>query len=186
MKRYVFFVAILLVVFVATVIIGRLYPVVSVNGSLIWYRTWNRYLQGIGHALAIQARASSSKFDLDIAVASAIKKDTLATLVEDRILAEAGSQIIPQFDARAAHRVSEAIATSTNLGKAAQFMYGFSQADFNRFILLPESRREIVRDELEKQGINFEAWFANVKKKTHVQIFMNRYVWDGDRVIEKQ
>lgn len=163
-------------------VFAKLYPVAIVNGSPIWYRAWDRHFRGTVHALTMQARSAGAQFDVDANMISAIKKKSLNTLIEDTILAQAGSTLIPKLIAYSNQKVHDAMATSSDIEKAALFMYGFNAADFHDFVLLPQSRREVIQDEFDKKKINVAAWFAGVKKKTRVRLIINPYIWDGDTI----
>lgn len=183
MKRYIIsgcaFITVLFII-----ISARLYPVAIVNGSPVWYRAWNRYLMGSGHALALQARSEGTQFNLDAALISLIKKDTLTALIEDKILAQGARKLLPDFDGMSDMRIKEAIESSAGVKDVVLFMYGFSVEDFHNFVLLPQSHREVIQNEFDKQKINVPAWLAGIKKKAHVRIILNSYTWDGDIVIE--
>ncbi len=166
----------------AIIFFARLYPVAIVDGSPIWYRTWDRYFQGTGHALAVQARSTGTQFSPDASLISVIKKDTLSALIEDTILTAAARKLFSEFDTESEERIHDAIGFSANMGKAAQLMYGFSAVDFHDFILLPQSHREVIQDNLDKQKIDFSAWLAGIKKKAHVRFFLVPYTWDGDGI----
>jgi len=161
---------------------AKCYPIAMVNGSPIWYHTWSLSLQGTSHALTMQAKAAGTTFDPDPTVASVIRKSTLTALIEDKILTQNGQHIISDFDTKTEEYITTALASSTNVGKAASLMYGFGLADFHDIILIPESRREVARDALEKQHLNSDAWFAGIKKKANVRIFLSGYRWDGETV----
>ena len=184
-KKYLTIITIIFSVMIVGTVVAifeRLYPVAIVNGSPIWYRTWDRYLQGTGHAFALQARVTGKQFDLDATVISVIKKDTLTALIEDRLLTQQGRIVFAQFDKRSDEHVFDAVGTSTNMGDAAKLLYGFSEADFHDFILLPASRREVAKESMDKQKIDFVTWLAGVKKRAHVQLLLNGYIWDGESV----
>ena len=182
MKWYILMAVVIVIAMPAAIAFGRLYPVAIVNGSPIWYRMWDRYVQGTGHALTVQARAAGTQFNLDPVVASMIKRDTLNALIEDNILTQQARALVPQFDNMSEQKIHDALRSSANIGKASQLMYGFSIADFQHFILLPQSRWEVAQNELGKQKINFAAWLSGAKKKARVHILLSGYGWDGDSV----
>jgi len=184
MKRYIIIAGCVFIVVLFIIVSARLYPVAIVNGSPVWYRAWNRYFIGSGHALALQARSEGTQFNLDIALVSLIKKDTLTALIEDKILAQEARKLFSDFDGMSNIRINEAIDSSAGVKDAALFMYGFSVEDFHNFVLLPQSHREVIQDEFDKQKINVSAWFAGIKKKAHVRVMLDSYIWDGDMVIE--
>lgn len=181
-KRYIFIAGCACVVVFVIIIFARLYPVAIVNGSLIWYRTWDRYIKGNIHALAVQAQTAGIEFNPNTDVLSVIKKDALRALIENVILAHAGSILIPRFDFISNQKIRDAIATSTDIEKAALFIYGFNTADFRDFVLLPQSHREVIQNQFDKQKINFAAWLAGVKKKARVRLMIHPYTWDSDTI----
>lgn len=181
-KSYIIITGGLFIVAIIIISSAKLYPVAMVNGSPIWYRTWDMSLMGTAHALTVQAKAAGTVFNPDPVVISAIRKNMLASLIEDKILAQKGRSIISDFDAKTEEHIIAALASSTDVGKAAHLMYGFGVADFHDIILVPQSRREIARAVLEKQHLNADAWLAGAKKKADVQIFLTGYRWDGESV----
>lgn len=168
--------------FIFIIIFARLYPVAVVNGSPVWYRTWDRYAMGIVHALIVQTRLTGTEFHPDGGMVSAIKKNSLNQLIEDIILAKAGSTLFHDFNGISNQRIHDAIASSPDLENAALLMYGFTTEDFRNFILLPQSRREVIGNEFDKKKINVEAWLAGIKKKAHVRLILTPYTWDGDTI----
>lgn len=181
-KRCIIIAGCVCITVVIIMIFARLYPVAMVDGSPIWYRTWDRYFKGTIHALVVSARSRGAESNMNAEVLSAIKKSALHTLIEDAILAQAGSRLVSKFDVISNQKIRTAIATSTNIEKAALFVYGFNAQDFHDFILLPRSHREVITDEFDKQKINFAAWFVGAKKKARVRLMFNSYEWDGDTI----
>lgn len=164
------------------IIFTRLYPVAVVNGSPVWHRTWDRYVAGILHALIVQTRSTGTEFHPDGIMVSAIKKNALNQLIEDIILAKGGSTLFQDFNSMSNQRIHDAIASSMTIENAALLMYGFNTTDFRDFLLLPQSRREVIQNEFDKKKINFEAWLAGIKKKAHVRLILTSYIWDGDAI----
>lgn len=181
-KRYIVIAGCVCIAVFVIIIFARLYPVAIVNGSPVWYRSWDRYVRGSIHALEIQAQTAGTEFNLTTEVLSAIKKNALRALIEDAILARTGNILIPRFDIMSNQKIHDAIAISANIEKAALFMYGFNAVDFHDFVLLPQSRREVIQDEFDKKKINVVAWFAGVKKKARVRLIIHPYIWDGDTI----
>lgn len=185
MKRYIIL-AIIIGVIGGPILAGAIgfYPIAIVDGSLIWFKTWNRSFQATGHALVVQARSGGTQLNLDPAVVAVIKKDTLAALIENQITARVGRKLFAKFDDESEKRVKDAMGVSKNIGEAAQLMYGLNVADFHDLILLPQSREELAQEILEKEHIHFAAWLSGIKKKAHVTIFVKGYSWDGERIRE--
>ena len=143
--KYIGIAGVLIVIIAIFLVSEKLYPVAIVNGSPIGERTWERYLNGVNHALILQAQRDNQRFDIDADTLALLEKSTLTALIEDRIIAQNAAILIPEFTQSSEQYITMAIGTSTTLGKAAQFMYGFGEKDFHDFVLLPESRREVVR-----------------------------------------
>ncbi|MEK7074146.1 MAG: hypothetical protein AAB968_00095 [Patescibacteria group bacterium] len=181
-KKYIVIIGCFCVIIFVIIVFARLYPVAMVNGSPIWYRTWDRYIEGNIHALVVQAQFAGTEFSPDARMISAIRKNALQTLIEDNILTQAGSVLVQKFDVISNQRIDNALAVSADIGKAAFFMYGFTAADFHDFVLLPQSHREVIIEEFDKKKINFEAWFAGIKKKAHIRLMLHSYTWDGDTI----
>lgn len=181
-KQYIIIAGCVGVTVFIIIISVKLYPIAIVNGSPIWHRTWDRYYRGALYTLIIQTRAAGTEFNPNASMVSAIKKNALGTLIEDTILAQAGIRLLQNFNAVSDRRIHDAVASSTHIEKAALLMYGFNAADFHDFVLLPQSHREVIQDEFDKQKINFAAWFAGAKKKAHVRFILYPYTWDGDTV----
>ena len=160
----------------------RVYPVAIVNGSFVWYRTWNRLERAMEHALIVELTASKTKLPADNQVALIIKKDTLTQLVEDRILIQKGKKEFVNFESRSQDRINGIVSDKNKMEKAAAFMYGLNREAFNDLILMPQSRREVAQEDLEKQHISFEDWFLQAKKEAHVRLFFTPFTWDGVQV----
>lgn len=182
MKGYITIAGLIMLTAATIIFFAKLYPVAIVDGSPIWYRTWDRYFKGTEHALEVQARSAGTQFSPETSLLAVLKKDTLSALIEDEILTEAARKLFSEFDTESEERIHNAIKFSQNMGEAAQLMYGFGVADFHDLVLLPQSHLEVIKDNLSKQKIDFPAWLAGIKKKAHVRFFLNSYRWDGDRV----
>ena len=173
---------VLVVTSMLIVSIWHMYPVAIVDGSPIWYPTWNRYLSGMGHALDVEAKSTGQKFAPTTAVAQELQRRTLTTLIEDKILERSASVLLPNLDELSEQKVTSVLSTSDHLGDATQFIYGFDAKDFHDFILLPISRREVIQSEFDAKKISFDTWLAGAKKKAHVRVLIGQYSWDGDKV----
>ena len=185
MKKITYIVAgvvALLICVVIAVSVKHLYPVALVDGSPIWYSTWNRYLSGMGHALDVEAKSTGQKFAPTTAVAQELRRGTLTTLIENKILERSASVLLPNLDDLSEQKVASVLSTSDHLGDATQFIYGFDAKDFHDFILLPISKREVIQSEFDAKKISFDAWLAGAKKKARVRVLIGEYYWDGDKV----
>ena len=140
---------VLLVASILIVSIWHVYPVAIVDGSPIWYSTWNRYLVGMGHALDVEAKSTGQKFAPTTAVAQELQRGTLTTLIENKILERSARVLLPDLDVLSEQKVTTVLSASDHVGDATQFIYGFDVNDFHDFILLPISRREVIQSEFD-------------------------------------
>lgn len=164
-----------------------IYPVAIVNGSPILARTWKQ-----AEAAAIQfmqaTMVSSGKAPIDFAqpenarILLQARKDALLALIENKLVAKGGDEVIEDFDMRARERVDSAVRETTNLKEGAAFLYGL---DFNKFrdlVLLPQARRDLLRETLEKKKQDFSRWFSALKANARVRLLFTPFSWDGERV----
>ncbi|MDP3770166.1 MAG: hypothetical protein Q8R40_04485 [bacterium] len=184
MRRIYFFaVGFVLVIVGITMIVGKLYPVAMVNGSLVWYRTWRTLERATQHALIVELTASKTKLPADNKIALIIKQDTLKALVENRILVRLGKKEFVDFELRSQDRVNRLVPDKNKMEKAAMFMYGLDAQAFNDLILMPQSRREVAQEDLDKRHVSFEDWFIQTKKEAHVRMLFTSFIWDGVEVV---
>ena len=182
MRKYFVLSALLLFVAGAVVIFGKFYPIAIVDGSFVWYRTWQRLVQGTGQAVVMQATASGQKIPADMQIGSVIRKGTLTALIEDAIIRRRAGGVITHFEAESKEKVDRIAGDKDKMQRAAKLMYGFSLAEFNNLILMPQSRREVAGEELEKQKIIFDDWLKDAKKDAVVRLLFVPYSWDGELV----
>ncbi len=186
MKKFVWG-CMLLVVVVFTCMATGIYPVAIVNGSPILARTWKR-----AEAAAIQFTQTnliaSGRAPIDFALAENVhllieaRKDALLALIENKLVAKEGDVIVADLDARANERVDAAVRQSVNLKEGAGFLYGL---DFNKFrdlILLPQARRDLLRETFEEKKEDFLNWFSTLKAHARVRLLFTPFSWDGERV----
>lgn len=181
-KWYILIVGVLFIIAGVIMATNKIYPVAIVNGSFVWYRIWNKLERATEHALIVELTASKTKLPADNEVALIIKKDTLATLIEDVILTRKGKKEFVNFESRSQDHIDRLISDKGKMGKAATFMYGLDAEAFNDLVLMPQSRREVAQEDLEKQHISFDDWFLQAKKEARVYLFFTPLTWDGQYV----
>lgn len=181
-KWYIFIGGALFIIVGIIMAVNKMYPVAMANGSFVWYRTWYTLERATEHALIVELTASKTKLPADNQIARIIKQDTLTSLIEDVILTQKGKKEFTDFESHSQDRVNRAVSDKNKMGKAATFMYGLGASAFNDLILMPQSRREIAQEDLEKRHISFDDWFLQVKKEARVYVFFTSFTWDGVQV----
>lgn len=181
-KWHILIVCILLIIAGVIMVTNKIYPVAIVNGSFVWHRTWRALERATEHALIVELTASKTKLPADNQAALILKKDALTRLIEDRIITLKGKKEFTNFESHSQDRVNRAISDKQKLEKAAMFMYGLSAQGFNDLVLMPQSRREVAQEDLEKRHISFDDWFGQAKKEAHVRLLFVPFTWDGERV----
>lgn len=178
---------ILLAVIVFACMATGIYPVAFVNGSPILARAWKE-----AEAAAIQfmqaTMVSSGKAPIDFShpenarLLLQARKDALLALIENKLVTKEGDEVIEDFDMRAQERVDSAVRGSVNLKQGAELLYGL---DFNKFrdlVLLPQARRDLLRETFEKKKQDFSRWFSALKANARVRLLFTPFLWDGERV----
>lgn len=169
------------------IIFSGFYPVVLVNGAPLYFRTWKKLEIASMRFAKIQLEKVQKKpFDFSAKENAGLllqgRKETLSLLIEDIIIQQQGKQLTADFEKLSNGRVEDALRKGKNTGNAAALFYGLSIDDFKELVLLPQARRDILREELEKKGQNFESWLSDVKKKSRVRMLFVPFKWNGASV----
>lgn len=176
-----------LVIMGATVAVTTgFYPVAFAGMRPIFYRTLMSLQQGMTHYLVMQAKSAGEEFDPSVSehadFLSTIKKDSLTLLIEDAIIVSEGRKLIEDFDAAAKSKGEEASKNAKNLAKSIEFAYALTRKEFNKLILMPQARRDVVRRHLEEKNQTFDEWLKDAKKLKRIRILFVPYEWDGEGV----
>ena len=164
-----------------------IYPVAIVNGSPILARTWKQ-----AEAAAIQfmqaTMVSSGKAPIDFGqpenarILLQARKDALLALIENKLVAKEGDAVMNNFDMRAQERVESAVRESVNLKEGVALLYGLDFNAFRDLVLLPQARRDLLRETFEKKKQDFFRWFSALKTNARVRLLFTPFSWDGERV----
>lgn len=158
------------------VILGGFYPVAVVEGSPIFAETWKKAEEAAKDFVASQNRATTEDYTL---VLADIRRNTLTFLIEDAILRQEGEKLIRGFDRLSRARMLEAMQSGGDLKNAAKLVYGLTLPEFQDLVLLPQARRDTAREILAERRIDFDQWFAGVKKNKKVRLWFVSFTWDG-------
>lgn len=163
------------------------YPVVLVGSSFISESSWKHAQRAAERFALVQAQMQAGK-PLEISetqkneMLAEIKKGTLTFLIEDKIIQKRGHEIVPGLDKKSKERISSALARNPQFEEEARNLYGLNQKELMAFVLMPQARQDILRDELSMQNKKLEDWLPEQKKKAKVRIFFIPYRWNGEEV----
>lgn len=186
MKKFLFLSAILLTAFLAISITG-FYPVALVDGSPIFYRAWRKAEDAsrrFANAELARRGARPINFAAEGNAAFLLegRKETLAALMEDAIITREGERYMDDFSGRSEAHMAEALRSAPNLKRAVASLYGISYDDFKKLVLLPQARRDVLSEELESQGLNFDEWARDAKRRARVRLLFVPFHWNGERI----
>ena len=186
MKKLLLIIAALFFLFIFISILGW-YPVAIVNGRFISYSAWRSAEHAERQFITAQKLKNGGKeINLNESAASeflvTIRRSTLTFLIEDAIFKGEGERMIHGFAQESKQRVARALEYGQNVAAAAKALYGLNRDDFIALVLLPQARRDVIREYLAEQGKGFDEWALEIKKHTHVQLFLVPFTWDGEEV----
>lgn len=183
--RYTFwyFLALLFVFFVSVTVTG-LYPVAVVEGSPIFYRTWQEAEEGVRFFLYNQAQLHDDKpinfsDPENHGLLLDIKRNTLNFLIEDVILHQEGVAKVLDFEKLSQERVEKALRGTQDFQKVSQSIYGLDSEDVKELVLLPQARRDVWEDILKQKEQDFDDWFLQTKKTKKVRLLFVPFYWNG-------
>lgn len=188
MKLFIFIVAgMVLAVFV----IARVgaYPVALIENTPIFYSTWKKAVESGERFINASAKSRVGGKAVDFnapenaELVRSIKKESLTALIENVIMQQEGERIIRGFRVLALERTKNALQDShTDSERAARFVYGLSLEDFEDLVLLPQARRDVLKEVLGEQSQAFDVWFQGIKKTKQVRLLFVPYGWSGEEV----
>lgn len=164
------------------------YPVAIVEGHWISAREWIRMQEGILQSIASQtASAGDPAINFTSkegrALVEEVRKNSLILLIEDAIVEEKGGAVVGDFTNHIKQKADEALKGRGNIAQAVQAAYGFTMEEFNRFIVLPQSRRDAIEERLNEKGEEFETWLEQAKSDARVRLLFVPFGWN-DKVVE--
>ncbi len=170
-----------------SLVVTGIYPVVIVGATPIFARTWQK-AEGAAKSFEFaQARARGAE---PINFSSAenrellleVKRGTLTFLIEDAIIRQKGEEVIDGLGALSRELAVEALRESSNPEKAARAVYGLGLNDFRDLVLLPQARRDVLKEALVERRQNFDTWLRDAKKRASVRLMFMPFRWNGEEI----
>ena len=158
-----------------------------VDGSPIFSRTWRK--ANIGAVRFFNATSYSSGFKpIDFSLPEnkgllrSIESGTLTFLIEDKIILREGRGLEKKFESLSSDKINEALRQVGDVEQKAALIYGLSLKDLRTLVLLPQARRDVLQELVDKKGVGLEEWMVRAKQKTSVRLILTSFVWNGEKV----
>lgn len=163
------------------------YPVAFVGWSPIFSSTWRKvenaekqFANVQAHSLGLAIINFSSLQNADLKIK--IRKDTLLFLIENKIMEQEGPEVVADFNKMVKKRVGDALRLGGSMKDAARVNYNLSEDDFEKLILWPQARQDVLNVFLEQQGIQFNDWMNKKKTSKKIRLVFNPFSWEGGKV----
>lgn len=175
----------ILALFIMVIMTGS-YPVAFVDGSPIFYHTWQkteeaekRFSNTQDKSLGVKPLDFSKPENLEML--KEVRRSTLTFLIENKIIEQAGGEVIADFKNISQKRMDTVMQEGGDLKTAVKTVYNLDVADFQNLILLPQSRRDVLKIFLANEGKSFDDWLAEQKKAKKIQLMFTPFTWDGEQ-----
>lgn len=193
MKSKIIIASIIFVVIVGVIIYAGFFPIASVNGDLIWYRDMTKSASAIK-----QLQRTSSGADLPSLAgtttlsalgASDIERGVLEELMYEKIIAQELARVdsSQNWDKRVAQDTEGLLAGRDKavLSEATRALYRLDLEDFEKLVLAPQVREDLLRKELALRAKDPEEWLKNAFQNARVKIYFFGYEWQNGALIKK-
>lgn len=168
----------------ALIAIG-IYTVAIVGTTPIFARTWQKAENAAKNFELATARARgaepinfSSVENRELLLE--VKRGTLTFLIEDAIILQRGGEVTEGLGTLSRERVVEALRQGNDPEKAARAVYGLSMNDFRDLVLLPQARRDVLKEALVEKSQDFDTWLRDAKKRASVRLMFVPFKWNGE------
>ncbi|MBI2640596.1 MAG: hypothetical protein HYW91_01760 [Candidatus Sungbacteria bacterium] len=163
------------------------YPVAIVGTTPIFAKTWQKAEDAAKNFEIAQARARGAE-PVDFSLAEnrelllEVKLGTLTFLIEDAIIRQKGEEAVDGLGTLSRERVIEALRESSDPEGAARAVYGLSFNDFRGLVLMPQARRDVLKEALIEKNQDFDIWLLEAKKEASVRLMFVPFKWSGEEI----
>ena len=183
-KQYILFISLISLGLIAIFVVSYgYYPILSVNGSFVSARTfWKNYQAGAIYYDFLRKNYKDDFKNNKVLSDIDIKRSVLTQLVEDELVeSEIKKELGKDLDYLVKNKI-ESINQDQKIKLTAQAAYGLNLADFEKIILTPMAKSELLTGRLFLKGEKLETWLAEAKKNSDVKIYSRNFYWDGTEV----
>lgn len=183
-RPYIIFLTFIIVgLTVFSIISAGYYPILSVNGHLVSARTfWKSYQAGSIYYQNIIEISGPNIPENEVLSQFDLKRSVLTQLIENVLIEEgAKSELGDDLNYLVKNKISK-LNQDKKTNEATQILYGLGFADFEKIVLVPLARQEILTGRLFLEGQDLEDWLEKAKKSSQVKIFSGEFLWNGSEV----
>lgn len=171
----------LLAVFLAVFLLGaiKFIPVLKVEGRFLSYSDFLKVREALTHFDKI-SQTKNIKDPESLAFMNLIDQVFLDILIE---------QIDNNIKSEAKKIVEEAILKTENLslGEAAHELYGLSEKDFKRIVLIPQAKKDLLSKKFDGKDEELLQRWDNFYSTASIKIYYPGYYWDiGEHIVKKK
>jgi hypothetical protein len=187
MKKFITYSFLLPVIVGAACYKFGLYPVASVNGTLIFARAWQRTLDAEKQVVNVRAHTTHARL-IDFSSArdrellETIRRSTLTFLIDSILIKQEGLTVVRDIEQLSVQRVNDELRKSQVTESMAAAVYGLDLAALKETILLPQARQEILSDTLAIEHKDFSDWLINLRTRAKIKFFFVPFQWDQEGV----
>lgn len=186
MRTLVVIISIVAFGLLALIAVG-IYPVAIIGTTPIFARTWQKAENAAKSFEFAQARARGAKA-VDFSLAEnrelllEMKRGTLTFLIEDAIIIQKGEGVIDGLGTLSRELALEALRSIDDLGSAARAVYGLSTDELRDLVLLPQARKDVLKEALSERNQDFDTWLRDAKKRARVRLMFVPFKWNGEEI----
>ena len=163
-------------------ITGRSYPVATVNGAFVSARDFSVYYSAAKMYFAkVQDVATSTVSASDFE--GGLKQSSLEILINQELVkagltAMLGDELSGYVDKKIKY-----LREDKNLGGAVRELYGLSESDFEKLILLPAALDEILSERFYLDEIAVDDWLNEQRLSADIVVLLPGFAWKEGEVV---
>ncbi len=152
----------------------RILPAVKVEGEKLAYADFFNVKGGLVQSSDLQKEAVSEVV---------LEEGVIEAFVEDALVkAELQKKGIGEAEVTAFLFGNVTREELDKLNEATGKIYGWSVPEFEGYVLMPQARRIMLVQALQKENKNPDEWLKNAKKEARVSIYLPRWKWENGAV----
>jgi len=158
------------------------YPIVIVGNDWVFAGEFNATYAA---AYYYYARSTDPK-EVDVRSAefrSDLRRAVLQEIIEKALVRSGlNSRIGDEAKALVSEKIGGQNLDSQKMKEAAELLYGMTDADFLRLVLVPRAEREVLEARLRLENKKFDAWLSESAKSAKVFIVTPEFYWENGNV----
>lgn len=170
----------IIIVLLIFLYITKLYPVAIVNGDYITARNYEVNLDvAVNYAKGIAGdKAENQEMIESVEFKKETQRSVLESLVEARLISDYLDKTIKAKDLKAIieNKIKNAIG-GKDVAKGIAKLYKLSVSDFEKLVLIPQAKYEIIEGRFMIENKNFSEWIKEAKQTAKTTIYISGFKW---------